>query len=280
MAQIPRKNGVVELTQKVYEANVYRWEAALIILKIVSGNIRVLSRCGESELGPNDFIVFNPSEFHFFEVEESCTVIELKIEKSFLREIPSWKECMFILCNSSNYSNRFPAKYNMFCKFLDDIIQTISNDEMVSPKHLWEQNLEVLLIYLFEQFDFISSGFAGKRFTHMIVERYRHLFGSALINGGAFYNLSLKEISESIGLSYAHLRKDCAGRYGHGFTWFKNRMMVEEASKKILTSKSSITAIASEVGFSDTKYMVKNFRSVYGCTPSEFRNRYLNTRVI
>jgi two-component system response regulator YesN len=56
--------------------------------------------------------------------------------------------------------------------------------------------------------------------------------------------------------------------------------MVEEATKQMIMSNDSITRIASHVGFSDTKYLIKNFRQHYGLTPSEFRNEYANKNYV
>jgi AraC-like DNA-binding protein len=271
----------VQLRKKSSVKSVYRWEDALIVIKIIKGNFNFFSRTGNTVLRENDFVVINRGELYNIEgFTEDASYLELIVNKEYLMHHGIDDRRIVIVCHSGKYALRHKAKYTQLEELLNHLVESLECDEGVlieRERHLLFGQFIACLCY---RFDFIASGVAKKMFSEKIVERNRHLFESAFIQTGAMYDKNLLQISSSLNLSYAHLRKDIAERYGHGFTWFKYRVMVEEATKQMIMSNDSITRIASHVGFSDTKYLIKNFRQHYGLTPSEFRNEYANKNYV
>jgi AraC-like DNA-binding protein len=87
-------------------------------------------------------------------------------------------------------------------------------------------------------------------------------------------NVSLKEISACVGISYAYLRTDIIDRFGHGYSWLKHTIMTEMAARLVLTTDRTLMSISVQCGFSDPKYFIKYFRIFYECNPSDFRKLY------
>lgn len=266
----------VQLREKSSVNSVYRWEDALIVIKIVKGNFNFFSRTGNTMLRENDFAVINRGELYNIEgITRDASYIELIINKEYLTYHGIDDRHMVIVCHSAKYALRQREKYKQLGGLLNALIANLKSGDRTLIEGKGHSLFGQFIGCLYYKFDFIASGIAEKMFSEKIVERNRHLFESAFIQTGDMYDKNLLQISSFLNLSYAHMRKDIAERYGHGFTWFKYRLMVEEATKQMLTGNDSITRIASHVGFSDTKYLIKNFRKIYGLTPSEFRNEHV-----
>lgn len=52
---------------------------------------------------------------------------------------------------------------------------------------------------------------------------------------------------------------------------------LKAAKAQLRTSKKSVAEIAEELGFTDASYFTKTFRSVFGVTPKEYRNKFIDS---
>jgi AraC-like DNA-binding protein len=55
-----------------------------------------------------------------------------------------------------------------------------------------------------------------------------------------------------------------------------NKVRLERAADMLVQNEYSISTIARGVGFEDTNYFIKLFKSTYGCTPGEYRKQHTN----
>lgn len=104
-------------------------------------------------------------------------------------------------------------------------------------------------------------------------------FNSALVKRVIVYlqdnyaqPLSLKEIAQSLGVSKNHLGEIFHQEVGISVWDYLTRYRIKEAKILLETTSLTVAAIAAKVGFEDSAYFSKVFRTVTGQSPREYRN--------
>jgi YesN/AraC family two-component response regulator len=82
---------------------------------------------------------------------------------------------------------------------------------------------------------------------------------------------SLKELSDSIGVSRSYLSRIFKLDTGISLWDYLNRLRIQKAKELLLLSNQSITAIAAEVGYEDVGYFARVFRQITGSSPRAFK---------
>lgn len=85
--------------------------------------------------------------------------------------------------------------------------------------------------------------------------------------------IKIKEVADYIYVSTSYLMKLIKMQGGTTFERLVAATRAEVSLKYLLASSMSITNIAYECGFSAPRYYYKAFESLYGCSPSEYRER-------
>ena len=73
--------------------------------------------------------------------------------------------------------------------------------------------------------------------------------------------------------SYRNLQRIFKAVYGETIGAYVTRLKVESCAKLLLFSKTNITEIAYEVGYSDVQALSKSFKKHFGISPSVYRER-------
>jgi two-component system, response regulator YesN len=91
------------------------------------------------------------------------------------------------------------------------------------------------------------------------------------INHNYRKDLSLKEISQEIGLSlyyFSHIFKE---EVGESFVTYLNRVRIREAKKLLQETNLNIAEISYKVGYNDPNYFTRVFKEYTSMTPSDYR---------
>ncbi|MEG0156168.1 MAG: helix-turn-helix domain-containing protein, partial [Anaerovoracaceae bacterium] len=92
----------------------------------------------------------------------------------------------------------------------------------------------------------------------------------ALVYDNYPYKLSLTEIAKNEHINAYYLSHLFQHFAGESFRGFLSMVRVEMSERFLLDSTLSISQISSEVGFSNPKYYVDNFKVWFGCHPKEY----------
>lgn len=93
------------------------------------------------------------------------------------------------------------------------------------------------------------------------------------------YKLNLAEIAEREKISVYYLSHLFQKYTGISFRSFLSLVRVEMSESNLLATEDSISKIAQDVGFSDTKYYVENFINWFGHHPKEYRRLFFNQTI-
>ena len=85
--------------------------------------------------------------------------------------------------------------------------------------------------------------------------------------------ITIEDIANEVGLSQSHFMKYFKNTMGTSFVDYLNEYRLTMASRLLISSDSSILAIASEVGFENLSYFNRIFKKRFGQTPREYRRR-------
>ena len=88
------------------------------------------------------------------------------------------------------------------------------------------------------------------------------------------YKLGLADIAEMENINSYYLSHLFQRFVGDSFRNFVSMARVEMSEAELLSTDNSIARISSDVGFSNAKYYVENFRQWFGCSPKEYRQLY------
>lgn len=86
-------------------------------------------------------------------------------------------------------------------------------------------------------------------------------------------NIGVSDIAENIGISPNHLSAVFTKIVGDNITNYLNEYRISCAATELKQTETPITAIALNCGFSSFCTFSRNFKKVYGITPSEYREK-------
>ena len=91
--------------------------------------------------------------------------------------------------------------------------------------------------------------------------------------------LSVAELARTAGLSPSHFSALFRAATGGGVVEYTKRLRMARARELLITSSRDIADIAETVGYTDAFYFSRQFRTVHGCSPSEYRREHHTLRL-
>jgi len=89
----------------------------------------------------------------------------------------------------------------------------------------------------------------------------------------------MSAIAREVGINPAHMSRRFREVFGESMSSFRDRLRVEHASRALLASDDTISAIAAELGFCDQAHLTRTFKRAMSMTPSQFRRVVSDTGV-
>jgi AraC family transcriptional regulator of arabinose operon len=83
--------------------------------------------------------------------------------------------------------------------------------------------------------------------------------------------VSVPELARMAGLSPSHFSALFRAATGGGVVEYAKRLRMARARELLITSSRDIGDIAAAVGYTDAFYFSRQFRTVHGCSPSDYR---------
>lgn len=102
------------------------------------------------------------------------------------------------------------------------------------------------------------------------VERACRIIDERLGSDGGAARISPADVAERLGISVSHLSRTFRQVTGITFERAVKERRVALARKLLLDPALNVSQVAARCGFSDAAYFARVFRSVVGCTPSEY----------
>jgi AraC-like DNA-binding protein len=84
-------------------------------------------------------------------------------------------------------------------------------------------------------------------------------------------DLNLPATAAAVGLSASYLSRLLVQRTGSGFVHYVRELRLRAATMLLVSTTKSVKEIAGDVGYTRVNELCRNFKSVHGMTPLQFR---------
>lgn len=249
--------------------------SAFQVIYVLEGELSLKLSYYKYRLQPGSIHIIHTEDVHSFEsITEDNLVLVISLDSNYFQTVfPHFITTVFI----TNVEENSLKKVDV----LRDRLFAIVAEEMdASPgKPGRVNNAAVAMINtLMQHFRGFVIEPSEKAFKHQTSHDYMQVDRISRIIQYVYenypYKIHLSEIAEREQISAYYLSHVFQKLVGLNFRDFVSHVRTEMSEAAILSTNKSITQIAQDVGFSDTKYFVKHFYGYLGCHPKEYRRIY------
>ena len=246
------------------------WHNSIEILYVLRGSINVTIDTDSFEILEKEIEIINVDEAHRIYSKEDNKVLIFHIDPYFFEKYYKDINNIFFYTNSTDDGAQEGEEYDLLRNFLAKLLC-----ENVQKLEDYDKEIESILVdllyHLLNNFHYLTYEKEELKDKSEQLARYHRI--SKYIFNNYDSNITLQEIAKKEFLSPHYLSHEIKYATGYSFTDLVNLTRVEESVKLLLDSDLSISDISDEVGFSHVRYLNKNFKNYYGCTPLQYRKK-------
>ncbi|GAB6169401.1 helix-turn-helix domain-containing protein [Clostridium carnis] len=264
----------LDLPIKISYANIkeypIHWHNSIEILYVLKGSINVNIDTDSFEILEKELEIINVDEAHRVYSSEDNRVLIFHIDPYFFEKYYKDINNIFFYTNTTDDGAQEGDEYDILRYFLAKILcETVQKIEDYNEEI--ESILVDLLYHLINNFHYLTYEKEELKEKTEQLARYHRIYKYIFNNYDS--NITLQDIAKKEFLSPHYLSHEIKYATGYSFTDLVNLTRVEESVKLLLDTDLSISDISDEVGFSHVRYLNKNFKNYYGCTPLQYRKK-------
>ena len=265
----------LDLPIKISYANIreypIHWHNSIEILYVLKGSININIDTDTFEIREKELEIVNVDEAHRIYSDKDNKVLIFHIDPYFFEKYYKDINNIFFYANSSDDNAQESPEYYELKSFLARILC-----ENVQMSEDYDEEIESLLVdllyHLINNFHYLTYEQEELKEKTEHLTRYHRISNYIFNNYNS--NITLQDIAKKEFLSPQYLSHEIKYATGKSFTDLLNITRVEESVKLLLDTDLSISDISDEVGFSHVRYLNKNFKIYYDCTPLQYRKKY------
>lgn len=269
----------IPLKIRILDIEVYPWRyhSDLTIVFVMEGEICLKLSFSHYTLVKGDVhIVHSGDVYGFGKLSSSNKVMLIHVDLTAFKEyFPRIDMELFTTKIAAD-----PSKYReqkLLKRKLLDMATGYSKKQMVTSGMLFRETMDVLGL-LHEHF---QSFVLNQERRELMYKRSYDEMQTERISAIVSYiyehydsKLSLTDIAGYVNLDKYYVSHLFQKYVGENFRRFVSMVRVELSEVRILETDDSISQIAADVGFSNSKYFADNFKMWFGYTPNEYRNNF------
>lgn len=240
------------------------------ILTVLNCSARIVMRKDSAVLKRGDLCVLNPLASHEIIAREPATILSLQVPPAVFHAVfPQLEKLSFT--QNFLFAEKNAADCRDLIRRLIAIARAQFRAEAYSPllcsSLIGDFFYHLLLLIPHEQIPekaYAAAHSKGSR-IHRILDRIENHFDE---------NITLKEIAEAENTDYYYMSHFFRDTCGMSFQEYLSRIRCEFVRRQLLLTDDSLLDICIASGFSDAKYMNRDFRKLYGVTPKEYRHNF------
>lgn len=246
------------------------------IIYVLKGKIKIHTDGIEYNLEDSDIIYINSGRMHSINYFSNTRIISLKISSIWLNKIiPNFINTEINFC-SINIKNP-PMKQvceDIINKFLllNDIFYLNSDFSDIGVNGY----IFLLLYELISNFK-VNDNISSKS-NYKYQDRIKYMV--KYLNNHYQENISLKEISLTLGVTPQYLSKLFHTYYSMNYKKYLNKLRLEHSIYEITTTNDSFLDISMKCGFSSQHSFIDAFKKQYNMTPKEYRMLHNNHKLL
>ena len=244
-------------------------ENCIELLLVLKGDAYLMASYDRFHMKAGEFIVINNGDIHYIRSDVENVLLSMYVDLDAFTDKCRYIRNLYFVCESFNVNNVQRA----YLQELRKVITSIAMDAAGGGENTDRINESInqfmdMLIYRFDLANYHNL----KEISEPQLERYHRLIREADENYGD--KLDLEDIASKEFIGKKYISQFWKNMTNMNFTEFLNSRRSEKAEKILLTTDRSINEISLMCGFSDTKYIYKNFKKWYDKTPLAHKKEY------
>lgn len=250
--------------------------SSLELSYVVSGEVVLEFYSEESKkiettfLFPNQFFIMKPNCLHSVNIPSSLMSLGLE----FVMEDGDILEYM----QKSKYVVGLPFAQQLLKDFQDVLIfhdnQNVAYLLNQFKKYTTKNEKDVFLdeIYALELKRLLIEILKCTKESNFITDQNIYIKKAvSYIQANYNQNLTVKKVADYLGISVPYLQKMFRNSLHTSIHAFINQTRISKAKNLIANTNFPIKKIAKDIGYNSSQAFIENFKSVVGCTPTEFK---------
>jgi AraC-like DNA-binding protein len=220
---------------------------------------------------PGRIIFSSPGQVRHWDIEAMPTGYVLIFEEAFLTSFLN--DIHFI--DNLRYFHNYTTPPEIIIssneqQFLIQLFQNIENEIATFDRN----DTHILKALLYQSLIWLNRKYVSIYPENTLSELNRHiLMFRKLVESNFIANHNVSFYAGKLSITQGHLNDLCRKCLGVGAKQFIQNRIMTEAKKLICFTDSSITEVASHLGFEDPSYFVRKFRKITGQTPLDYRRK-------
>lgn len=243
------------------------WHNAVEIIMPLRNGFDAICGGKEYKLCERDILIIPGGTMHTLKAQTGRRLI-FQCDNNSLVGNPALSELYSVLSEpiliNSDYDKEFLRSMN---NILEEIYVLYSNFSDVTEVYIYIKLLTLLSRVREYQLSEIKYDDGGK-----YADKFRLIL--KYIEQNYMNDITLEELADIAGYSTYHFSRIFKKYSSTTFINFLNRRRIKAAEILLLESGSSITDVAMQVGFASLTTFNRVFKSINGCTPSEYKKLY------
>ncbi|MCR5264823.1 MAG: AraC family transcriptional regulator [Clostridiales bacterium] len=245
-----------------------RWHEELEIKYFISGQAEIIVGADLFIAGPGDIVVINPCQLHGTKrYGDEEPVYHLIMLPPDIPDISSDATFMSLIDGTLQIDNLISGAEKPVEYILSLFSELEKKDKAYEIKSRGYINLLIG--------ELIRTHSHRSEFVSDYIVKYSSLIQPAISEIGREYSRSLKipDLAGMCGLSasyFSHIFRLVTGFTAVGYI---SRLRINKAALLLKNDDMTVTGAAHAVGFADSAYFSRVFRSVYGVSPSEWHDK-------
>lgn len=244
-------------------------EDCLELMFLLKGNALVKASYDRFDMEAGDFVLINNGDVHYIRGSADNIIISIYLDLNRLKSEYEHLEYLYFICESFNANSMQEAYLQEIRRIIVAIVAEAADSNGSRDKITAEaRKLIEILIYKFDLVHYHNA----RDISENQLERYHRIVME--VEQRYSEKLELEDIAQKEFIGRNYISQFWKNMTNMNFTEYLNSRRSEMAERMLLATDRSINEISLNCGFSDTKYIYKNFKKWYEKTPSEYKKEY------
>ncbi|MEE1031860.1 MAG: AraC family transcriptional regulator [Ruminococcus sp.] len=248
--------------------NPLHWHEELEILYPLNGEADIIVEDKKYRLPKKNLTVIESGQVHSTHTyDKTAMFLRVHVSKSYLQSYLPDVELYKIECIPELISDELFSEYFKICELLAEITRLYISDESFFRMEAEGLVLQVLA-RLFRHFSTNKTPQMTDT-TVMSIDRIRTII--SYVEEHYMENISLDDVSELIGVGKEYFCRFFKKNMGMSFLQYLTEVRLSHVYHGLQETDLPVAELMEENGFSNQKLFNREFKALYGCTPSAVR---------
>lgn len=226
-------------------------------------------------LNPTDIIFICPGVIHSLKAHGKGRRIIFQAEITMFTAIREFESILSLLSPVLKITKENPHDiHKHICNLLLQINEEYNNSNILMETIIYSKLLNIFVLvgrnYTSNSVFFNGMDYQNKEYTE------KFIFICNYINEHCTEDLNLDKIAKLAGFSKYHFTRLFKQITTTTFYKYLNLKRIEHAQKLLANPGISVTEVALNSGFSSLSAFIRMFKLINHCTPTEYRNMFIN----